>query len=113
MFIARRTAKGRAYYLVRECYWKDGKPHHRNLASLGTSPTIEGAFRATEDRYFAAREKRKREPLTAGDGKTWDRLENLYRLYYRMHGVRLKLGARIKREEKERRLTRQFRSRKP
>src|SRR5215217_3247865 len=41
VFVRKRVSKGRAYYAVVESYrGPDGRPRHRQLAALGTSPTV-------------------------------------------------------------------------
>ncbi len=82
MFIRHLTVNGGIYYQVVESYrdQRDGRVHTRMLASLGTSPTLQDAFRKCEDRYFAARKGRKSAPFDDCDRKRWCRLAKIERL---------------------------------
>jgi hypothetical protein len=77
MYIASRIVNGRTYYRVEECRRVKGRKRTRVLAYLGPHPTVEGAFRDHEARYFAARKGRRRGPLTAADRRLWERVEKL------------------------------------
>jgi hypothetical protein len=78
MFICSTVLKGRTYYRVRWTYRsrEDKKVRHRTIA-LGTSPSIEGALREREEKYFAARKGRPRPPFTKDD---YDAFLPLYEL---------------------------------
>jgi hypothetical protein len=67
MFVCSTVLNGRAYYRVRKTYRdRDGKVRHYTIA-LGTNPSILGAFREREAKYFATRKGRPRPPFTKKD----------------------------------------------
>lgn len=78
MFVRSKVVKGRTYYqLVETSRDKEtGRVRQRVLASLGTQPTIEGAFRAAEERYFVAPRRGGRRGAEAAE-KAWERLASL------------------------------------
>jgi curved DNA-binding protein CbpA len=77
MFVRSKTVKGKVYHQAVRTYRdrKSGRIRHVTIASLGTHPTIEEAYRAAEERYFQRQGNR-------GDDASWNawyRLERLER----------------------------------
>ncbi len=85
MFIRSKVVKGRTYYQAVESYRdsKDGRVRQKTLASLGTHPTIEPAFREAVKRYFDSRKGRKTAPFTDADRAAWKRLQKLENLLFK------------------------------
>src|SRR5689334_933285 len=46
MFVRSRVAKGRTYYALVESYRDGARVRHRQIAALGTNPTVEDAIAA-------------------------------------------------------------------
>jgi hypothetical protein len=94
MFIRSKTVKGRTYYQVVENrrvskkLGGDGRVRQRVFVSLGTEPTIEGAFRVGLERYFASRRGGKVGQKAASEA--WSRLDKLNFLLRREQGDRYK-----------------------
>src|SRR4051794_5759293 len=85
MFIRKKTVKGTVYYEVVKSYRvrkgeDKGKVRHRKIASLGTHPTIEEAWREAEPAYFKAKRAGK------ATEAAWKRLEELARAFERERG---------------------------
>jgi hypothetical protein len=99
MHIHKMVKQGCTYYEGRESY-REGERVRKRTISLGTQPTIEGAFRWTEARYFAARKGRQDAPLSDDDQKIWDRLAQLFDAHYRHKRQYIKLSSRVRSEQK-------------
>jgi hypothetical protein len=68
MFIRSKTLKGTTYYEVVEGYRDaSGRVRHRNVISLGQSPTIAGAYRDAWQRQASCRRQLKQLSQTTGE----------------------------------------------